>query len=82
MSNNFPPSHSQDRWWALVKRTGSEEAARKELARQLRAAADQVEAGAWPDVYGCTVFHDDGEMPCENSFIDTVSVTLSHPWPG
>ena len=82
MPNPNPPSHSQERWWALIKRMGSEEAARKELARQLRVAADQVEAGPWPDVYGCDVFYEDGEMPCDNGFIDSVSVTLSNPWPG
>jgi hypothetical protein len=72
-------SPEQRRWFALQERMGSEEAARKELARKLRLAADQVERRSYPDVFGCVC--DPGEL-CTNNFIERISVTLSFPWPG
>jgi hypothetical protein len=74
------PYSSQQQWRELIERSGSVEAAKKELARQLRIAALIVEAPGYPDVFGCEVFM--GEKPCESRIMNTVSVTLSLPWPG
>lgn len=69
----------QANWRALVRREGSEQAARVYLAQQLRAAADQVEAGGYPDVFGCSL---PSHGLLGDDFIGLVGVVLSHPWPG
>jgi len=46
-------SNIQANWFALIDREGSEQAARRYLATWLRQAAEQVERGTLPDVYGC-----------------------------
>ena len=72
------PLRSQLMWHEFVERLG-ESGARALLAARLREAADMVEKDENPYVFGC-------EIPkngiCKDSFIDTVSVTLSYPWPG
>jgi len=74
------PVGIQKTWFDLVNRLGELEA-RRELARQLRRAADMVEdADGYPDVFGCEVW--EGADPCNKEIMDTVSVTLSMPWPG
>lgn len=79
MTNKEKIEKLEPDWKNLIKREGSEEAARKELARKLRLAADQVEKGSYPKVYDCVC--EEGDL-CKNNFIERVSVTLSHPWPG
>jgi hypothetical protein len=69
----------QNSWLVLVDKHG-EPKARKILANSLRVFADQVEKGGFPDIFGCEVMA--GSRPCENTVIETVSVTLSHPWGG
>ncbi len=78
------PVGCQKTWFDLVKKLG-DEGARKELARQLRLAADFVEEGsAFPDVFGCKLFETEPTRPGpSNRFvIGSVSVTLSNPWGG
>lgn len=67
----------QQNWLDLIARFGNEDAARDELARQLRTAADIVAAGNYPGVFGCKVWSK-GEFES----METVSVTLSLPWGG
>lgn len=78
-STTTDTNNTQRNWFALIEREGSEDKARAYLARQLRAAADQVEAEGFPDIFGC-------RLPAHgltgDSFIGEISVTLSHPWPG
>ena len=56
--------------------------ARKEIARQLRIYADHLdrETDSDPRVFGCELLA--GDKPCSKDFIETLSVTLSYPWPG
>lgn len=70
---------SQDAWNQYCKKVG-EDQANKELARQLRMAADFVEAGGWPKVFAAKLFPDGSDDLPE--FIGSISVTLSYPWPG
>lgn len=67
------PSHQQN-WFNLVKQMG-EPAARAHLVAKLRAAADQIERGSYPKVFGC-------ELREHGLPMETISVTLSHPWGG
>jgi hypothetical protein len=71
---------TQARWHKLRDELGEEEA-RKFLAEKLRDAADQVEKGGWPDVFGCE-FREVNPDDLYEPFIWTVAVTLSYPWPG
>jgi hypothetical protein len=71
---------TQARWHKLRDELGNIEA-RKFLAEKLRDAADQVEKGGWPDVFGCEFKEVNPDDPYE-PFIWTVAVTLSYPWPG
>jgi hypothetical protein len=71
------PAGCQATWFDLIKRCGSEEAARAELARQLRRAAELVETRGYPDVFGCEIWV--GQEP---ESMETVSVTLSYLWGG
>ena len=74
------PGRTQGKWRELIARTGSEDAARRELARQLRLAADIVERPGYPDVFACEVtLRDDWE---KETFIMSIGVTVSYPWPG
>jgi hypothetical protein len=76
---DFP---GQDKWKAMCRDMG-EEKARRELVQALRRAADLVEEGGhgkWPDVFGCDI--PKGKWFKEIIPWDTVSVTLSYPWPG
>jgi hypothetical protein len=69
---------------------GDEISMKRHIAQWLRRAADQVEdgIGRFPDVFGCQVPSRDIEEAgglCKgkgSDFIETVSVTLSMPWPG
>jgi len=80
MKNNREKfKHPQRTWWDLCDKHGEQDS-RKILANSLRAFAAQVEKGGYPDVFGCKVMA--GDHPCQKDFIETVSVTLSHPWPG
>lgn len=69
----------QENWRKLIERMGSEEAARKELARKLRLAAEYVEKEGFPDVFGC---HCEPGNMLQNSFIERVAVVISDVWPG
>jgi hypothetical protein len=73
------PTNPQANWLALIQREGSEQAARAHLAARLREAAEQVERGTYPDVFGC-------KLPAYgltgDDFMGEISVTLSYPWPG
>lgn len=60
---------------------GDEQAADRYVAQRLREAADVIERGGYPRVFGCEVPTPGNEL-LEGSFIGTISVTLSHPWPG
>jgi hypothetical protein len=78
------PYPQQLEWWELKKRHG-DKGAYSELARRLRQAADHLDklakGGGWPDVFGCD--YPASEPMCSGEhFIDSVGVTLSHPWPG
>ncbi len=73
------PNEFQQNWKNLISRMGSEDAARKELARKLRLAADQVEKKTYPDVFGC--YCENGEL-LANGFIEGITVVLSDPWSG
>lgn len=79
MADSTNTNNHQGNWLALVSREGGEDKARAYLARQLRAAADKVEAEGFPDVFGC-------RLPAHgltgDSIMGEISVTLSHPWPG
>lgn len=70
---------SQHHWFALCEKLGSEEAARKHVAMNLRYAAVLIEKGGFPDIFGCDV---PVGTPFSDTFIETFSVTLSQPWPG
>lgn len=72
------PNYHQN-WRDLIAREGSEAAARKRLAKALRDAADQIERGGFPDVYGCAI-PEHGLLG--DSFIAETTVVLSNPWPG
>lgn len=77
--NDQKPKEYQENWKNLIKRMGSEELAREELARKLRLAADQVERGGYPDIFGC--YCDPGDL-LSHGFIEGITVVLSNPWPG
>ncbi len=78
--DNKPEPTEQEKWFALRNKLGEDEA-KKELARQLRLAADIVETPGFPDVFGCDIIKQ-GKKICEDNFIEHVGVTLSFPWPG
>jgi len=54
--------------------------AKRDLARRLRQFADIVEADGYPDVFGCELPEDD--PPCSKRLMASITVILSHPWPG
>lgn len=77
--------NEQDFWFGLVKAHGEKEAKRL-LVAKLRAFADIIEQSGYPDVFGCHMEFP-GEKPCEKStndwhLMESVSVTVSHLWPG
>lgn len=72
----------QQNWFAMIKEAGSEEAAGKEVARQLRLAADQIESGKYPRVFGIELPNPNPDFDSFEDIMQTYSVTLSHPWPG
>lgn len=72
--------------WMIMRRTLGETEARKRLVQALRDAADQIERGGFPDVYGCEV-PNEGLTGVESEtgwpeIMGRTSVTLSHPWGG
>lgn len=71
---------NQARWHKLLDELGDKEA-RKFLAEKLREAANQVEKGGYPDVFGCE-YKEVNPNDLYEPFIWTVAVTLSYPWPG
>lgn len=71
---------TQARWHKLRAELGDKEA-RKFLAEKLRDAANQVEKGGYPDVFGCE-YKEVNPNDLYEPFIWTVAVTLSYPWPG
>jgi len=74
------PWPEQEAWWEVRDKMGKE-AARKHLATKLRAFADQVDRGGYPDIFGAAVEEEPGV--CQRGrFIERLSVTLSNPWPG
>lgn len=79
---SFPDSATmanvQDRWFDLSKRLGGDAEAKAHIVRMLRHAADLIEKGGWPDVYGCDV----PDEPFKDNFIETFRVDLSYPWLG
>jgi hypothetical protein len=70
----------QQNWFDLKDKLGNKEA-RKHLVNELRKAADQVEKGGYPDVFGCQL-KPEPDPKWGEPFIWTISVTLSYPWPG
>ena len=65
----------QQTWKDLVHKHGEQEA-RQILSDSLKEAAQQVLTKTYPDVFGCEL------REPENTFIYTISITLSYPWPG
>lgn len=78
------PYATQQNWSLFQEKCKNENKnPRKELANHLRMIADIVEIDNYPDVFGCILMNinENGKFTNE-SFIGTVSVTLSNPWPG
>ncbi len=81
---NATPQTRHSRWScdgrdvvSTIRREGSEDAARKHLASWLRQAAEQVERGTMPDVYGCKL----PEYGYTGSLgMGEFSVTFMWPW--
>lgn len=77
--------NEQDFWFDLC-RTHGEKEARRLLIVKLRDFADLIEKQSYPDVFGCKIEFP-GKKPCEKStddwhLMESISVTLSHLWPG
>ena len=60
-------------WFELCRKLG-DPGARAALVARLRTAADQVERGGYPNVYGCRMW--------ESGPMQGVDVILSMPWGG
>jgi len=59
----------------------AEKKAKKELVRRLQQFITLIESPGYPDVFGCNMPVND--PPCSNGGImDSISITLSHVWPG
>jgi len=74
---------SREKWNELVDEKGHRGAC-NEVSRKLRIFADHIDKIAenentWPGVYAASV--EPGGL-LSNSFIESVSVVLSDPWPG
>ncbi len=66
----------QDTWKELIRDAGSEDAANKILAAKLRDMADKIEAPGYPMVFGFT------DVETTALPVRTLTVSISHPWPG
>jgi len=78
--------HDTEKWRELTDGLRDKKKGYHALAKKLREAADYIDLLAegkksWPDVYGCDITAP-GEPMFKDSFIERISVTLSHPWPG
>ena len=82
VQQGYGPYPDQERWFDLKEKLGGDQEARKFLAARLREAATIVEKGGWIDVFGCDVPDHDKPICKTEHFIETISVTLSTPWPG
>lgn len=74
-SPDFP---GQEEWRNLRNKYGTEEAT-KIVVRKLRAFADVIEQSGWPQIFGC---HIETEKDGFQDLMETIEVTVSHPWPG
>jgi hypothetical protein len=63
------------------ERAATEAKYKKKLVERLRAAADAIEKGGFPDVMCCSFENVDGKF-CSGWTIESVSVTMSHLWGG
>jgi hypothetical protein len=74
---------NQDTWLLLERQLG-EEAANKEVVRQLRLFADLAEKGfpGFPGVFSAKLLPVGCENPFADTFLNSIAVTLSYPWPG
>lgn len=71
---------SQKQWFDLTYKLGEKEA-RKVVIEELKEAIKCIEKGGFPDIFG-VILPDRDNKGNTKDFIYTVSVTLSHPWPG
>jgi hypothetical protein len=67
--------------WHELKDKHGREQARSLVAAKLRSFAEALESGSWPDVYDAEIEYP-GEKVCDQRLMETITVTLSHPWPG
>jgi hypothetical protein len=57
------------------------EKAHQIIAAKLRAFADAIESNNDPGVYSCTI-DNLRATACGGDIMESINVTLSHPWPG
>ena len=70
----------ETRYMSLCKKYG-EKQVRETIVAKLRDAANNIEAGKFPDIFDCTIENMNLTV-CSEGIMEKVSVTLSHPWPG
>jgi hypothetical protein len=51
------------------------------MVAKLRAFADAIEKNGDPTIYTCEIENIHPTV-CEQNFIESLKITLSHPWPG
>ncbi len=72
------PAETDKNWQSV--RNEADRLAREYLASRLREAADLVQSGGYPAVYGCRVPAPEEDLGSALTF--DIGVVLSHPWPG
>ncbi len=65
--------------WKDLKASMGKPDAKKELVRQLRMFADQLETDSFPDVFDCKI---QPGATLNSDILTTIEVTVSHTWPG
>ena len=71
----------RDEKYRKLERLLGEEELRKRCIASLREVADKLEksTGCWPGIYYCDLPED---PLLKKTFIDSIEVTISYPWPG